>query len=178
MAKSRPQAMNELKKWQEWLINQVPKPARWEVREEFETFHGRVMSLYASHSPDTTTIHTHISPPPLMDNSYAAAISTHAPPRINLIANQTHVRNYEVTGPLNHHVSNLILDIEIQTRVVYSFSCTIYQRRNQVIHYNKMLSPDGTFMSLSQTEEYIQQCELWHLDLDDEGVRSKAYLPT
>ena len=54
MVKSQPQVTNELKKWQEWLINHVPKPARWEVCEKFETFHGRVMSLHA----DTTTGHT------------------------------------------------------------------------------------------------------------------------
>ena len=26
---------HELKKWEEWLINHVLDPARWEVREEF-----------------------------------------------------------------------------------------------------------------------------------------------
>ena len=32
-------------------------------------------------------------------------------------------------------------------------------------------------MSLSQIEEYIKQCQLWHLNLDDEEVWSKAYPP-
>ena len=69
MAKSRPQVMNELKKWEEWLVNHVPGPARWEVCEEFETFHSKVISLYT------------IRPPPLR--------SMHTSPGINLIENET-----------------------------------------------------------------------------------------
>ena len=124
MAKGRPQVTNELKKWWEWLINHVPESAGWEVSEEFETFHGRVISLYASYPSDTTTDHTYAPPPPLRDNGY----TMHVPPRIDLIKNQTCIRSYEVTGPLNH---NLILNtihpvIKMQMRVVYSFSCTVY----------------------------------------------------
>ena len=62
-------------------------------------------------------------------------------------------------------------------RVIYSFSCTIYRGQNQVIQCHKTLSPSGTFTCLSQVEEYIKQCKLRHLDLDDEEVWSKAYLP-
>ena len=40
-----------------------------------------------------------------------------------------------------------------------------------------MLSPNGTFTSLSQVEEYIKQCKLHDLDLDDDKVWSKVYLP-
>ena len=62
-------------------------------------------------------------------------------------------------------------------KVIYSFSCTIYWGQNQVIPYHKTLSPNITFTSLNQIEECIKQCELWHLNLDDEEVWSKAYLP-
>ena len=54
--------MNELKKWQEWLINHVTKPTRQKVHEEFEIFCGRVMSLCASHLPDTTSGNMHAPP--------------------------------------------------------------------------------------------------------------------
>ena len=96
---------------------------------------------------------------------------------INLIENQTHVRTYQVTGFLNHNVSSLILTticpiIQMQTRVIYSFSFSIYRGRNQISQYHKTLPTNGTFMRLSQIEEYIRQCELQHLNLDDKGVRS------
>ena len=87
-----------------------------------------------------------------------------------------------MTGSLNHDVSNLILDtihpvIQMRTRVIYSFSCLIYQGRNQIVEYHRTLPTNDTFTSLSQIEEYIRQCELRHLNLDDEGVWSKAYFP-
>ena len=40
-----------------------------------------------------------------------------------------------------------------------------------------MLSPNATFMSLSQIEKYIKQLELQSLNLDNEWVWSRAYLP-
>ena len=101
---------------------------------------------------------------------------------INLIENQTHVRTYRMTSSLNHNVSNLILDtirlvIHMQTRVIYSFSCLIHRGRNQIVAYHRTLPTNDTCTSLSQIEEYIHQCELRHLNLNDEGVWSKAYLP-
>ena len=79
--------------------------------------------------------------------------------RINLIENQTRIKTYIVTGPLNHDISNLIFNtihpvIKMGMKVIYIFSCTIYRGWNQVIHYHKTLSPNGTFISLSQIEEY------------------------
>ena len=46
-----------------------------------------------------------------------------------------------------------------------------------VLSPHKILSPDVTFTSLSQVEESIKQCELRRLNLDDEEVWSKTYLP-
>ena len=102
--------------------------------------------------------------------------------KIDLIENQIRVKTHRVTGPLNHDVSNLILDtigpvIEMRMRVIYSFSCTIYRGWNQVVQYHRTLSPNVTFTSLSQIEEYIKQCKLSPLNLDNEEVSSKAYLP-
>ena len=87
-----------------------------------------------------------------------------------------------MTVSLNHNVSNLILDtihpiIKMRMRVIYSFSYSIYQGWNQVIQYHKTLSPSGTFTSLSQVEEYIKQCKLRCLNLGNDDVWSKAYLP-
>ena len=75
--------MNKLKKRLEWLINHVPESVMWEVCEEFKMFHGRVMTLYASYPPDTTTSHTHTLLPLQRDT----ATSICAPPRIDLIEN-------------------------------------------------------------------------------------------
>ena len=97
---------------------------------------------------------------------------------INLIENQTHVRIYQVTSSLNHDISNLILDnicpiIQMQTRVIYSFSCSIYWGWNQLSQYRKTLSSNGTFTSLSQIEEYIRHFELQCLNLDMNGFGEK-----
>ena len=87
------------------MVNQShAQPARQEVHEEFETFLSKVLSLYASHPPDTTTSYTHT--PPLRDNGYA----THIPPKNNLIEDQDRIRSYKVTGSLNHDISNLIFN--------------------------------------------------------------------
>ena len=88
-----------------------------------------------------------------------------------------------MTGSPSHDISNLNLDticpvIHMRTRIIYSFSCLIYRGRNQIVEYHRTLPTNDTFKSLSQIEEYIRQCELRHLHLDDEGVWSKAYLPT
>ena len=63
--------------------------------------------------------------------------------RTNPIENQTHVRTYQVTGSLNHDVSNLILDticpiIQTRTRVIYNFFCSIYQGKES----NRSVSQD------------------------------------
>ena len=61
---------------------------------------------------------------------------------INLTENQTGVRTYNVTCSLDQNIPNLILNtifpvIEMQMRVIYSFSCSIYQGRNEIVQYHK-----------------------------------------
>ena len=67
--------------------------------------------------------------------------------------------------------------IEMQTKVIYSFSCWIYRGRNHVIDYHKTLRSDETFTSLREIKEYVKHSELKRLNLDDEEVWSQAYLP-
>ena len=87
----------------------------------FKKFKDKVMGLY--------TRNTHTPPP---RNMHAPVRNMHVRLIINLTEDQTRVKSYKVTGNLNHEVSDLILStiktvIEMQTEVVYSFSCWIYQ---------------------------------------------------
>ena len=41
-----------------------------------------------------------------------------------------------------------------------------------------IISPPGMFTSLKEIQAYIEECEQKRLDLDNEEVCSKAYLPT
>ena len=54
----------------------------------------------------------------------------------------------------------------------------IYRGQGEVVEYSKTFkTPPGTFSSLSEIKEYIQQCEQKRLDLEDSETWSKAYLP-
>ena len=69
-------------------------------------------------------------------------------------------------------------DIEMRTKVVYSFEADIYRGAEDIVDYAKTLSsPPGMFTSLQEIREYIEECEQKRLDLDNEEVWSKAYLP-
>ena len=46
MSKSRPQVKSKLNKWYDWLINHVPKPAKYGASKAFKTFKDKVMGLY------------------------------------------------------------------------------------------------------------------------------------
>ena len=46
MSKSRPQVKGKLNKWYNWLINDVPKPAKDGASKAFKTFKDKVMGLY------------------------------------------------------------------------------------------------------------------------------------
>ena len=54
----------------------------------------------------------------------------------------------------------------------------VYRGQGEIIEYSKTFkAPPGTFSSLSEIKEYIQQCEQKRLDLEDGETWSKAYLP-
>ena len=119
-------------------------------------------------------------PPPLVGPRTAQNISEGST-RVRMVENRTRVNKYEFTGDLNRDVSNFIMNtirpiVVMQTKVIYSFSCRIYQG-DQVIEYHKTLRSNGTFTSLREIEEYIRHSKLRHLNLDDVEVWSKAYLP-
>ena len=173
MSKSWPQVKDELESWYNGFVSHVPKPIKIKASKVFKTFNDEIMGLYKRVKGERKYEEGKSE-----ESFYLIELET----TINLIKNQTRVRSYEVTGSLNRVVSNLILDIvhpiiEMRTRVIYSFSFTIYQGWKQVTQYHKTLHTNGTFMSMSQIEEYIKQCELRRLNLDYERVWDTAYLP-
>ena len=69
--------------------------------------------------------------------------------------------------------------IEMMVKVIYSFKSVIYPGDGETKPYSKTLdSAPGMFTSLKEIQEYIEECEQKRLGLDNEGVWSKAYLPT
>ena len=66
----------------------------------------------------------------------------------------------------------------MKTKVVYSFKADIYRGAGVIGEYYKTLKArPGMFTSLEEIRGYIEECELKRLDLENEEVWSKAYLP-
>ena len=70
--------------------------------------------------------------------------------RINLIKNQTRVRTYKVTGPLNHDVSNLILGTNHPVIEIFS---TLLSRYLQLLLFNLW----GAESSCSVPQDVVSQ---------------------
>ena len=67
----------------------------------------------------------------------------------------------------------------MRVKAIYSFKSVIYRGNGEIKDYSKTLdSAPGMFTSLKEIQEYIEACEQIRLDLDNEEVYSKAYLPT
>ena len=102
---------------------------------------------------------------------------------IKLVENGGRVKVFKTTGNLNFDLTEIIMEkitpiIEMRTKVIHAFSCVIYRGQGEIIEYSKTFkAPPGTFSSLSEIKEYIQQCEQKRLDLEDGETWSKAYLP-
>ena len=101
---------------------------------------------------------------------------------MRLVEDQTRIKKYEVTGDLNQNISDLMMEairpvVEMRTKVIYSFHCLIYRGKNEVVKYYKTFPNKATFTSLREIDDYIKQCELKRLDLDNAEVWNKAYLP-
>ena len=146
ICKNRPQVGSKLNDWYDWLVNHVPNPIKDKASRAFETFKDKFMELYNRVKVENT------------GNELNERET-----RISPIEGQTCVKTYEVTGNLNHDVSNCILKtikpvIEMRTRVIYSFSCSIFWVRNHVVQYHKTLPDNKTFTSLREIEEYIKRC--------------------
>ena len=104
-------------------------------------------------------------------------------PEINLVHEGRHVKEFRVTGNLNNANTRMIMDnitphIEMRVKVIYSFKAEIHRGAGEIVDYSKTLtSPSGMFTILEETQAYIEECEQKRLDLDNEEVWSKAYLP-
>ena len=75
-------------------------------------------------------------------------------------------------------MANITPHIEMRTKVLYSFKLEIHRGAGEIMDYNKTLSsPQGIFTSLKEIQAYIKESEQKRLDLENEEVWSKAYLP-
>ena len=93
------------------------------------------------------------------------------------------MKEFRVTGNLNNAntkriVANITPHIEMRVKVIYLFKSVIYRSGGKIQPYSKTLdSSPGMFTGLKEIQEYIEECKQKRLDLDNEEVWSKAYLP-
>ena len=105
-------------------------------------------------------------------------------PKRKLVYEAKRVKKFRVTGNLNKSNTKIIManitpHIEIKTKVIYSFKSEIHQGAGEIMDYSKTLtSLPGMFTSLEEIQAYIEECKQKRLDLENEEVWSKAYLPT
>lgn len=101
---------------------------------------------------------------------------------MELHSNGKYVKEFLVTGNLNHISTRLITDkitphIEMRVKVVYTFLADIHGQ-NGISDYDKQIPANRhLFTSIAEVREYIEECEQKRLDLDDDEIWSKAYLP-
>ena len=93
------------------------------------------------------------------------------------------LKEFRVTGNLHNPNTRMIMAnitpyIEMRTNVFYSFKSEVHRGVGDIVPYNKTInSPPSMFTSLKEIQAYIEECEQKWLDLDDEEVWSRAYLP-
>ena len=76
-------------------------------------------------------------------------------------------------------IYNITPHTEMRTKVIYSFKSEIHRGAGEIVDYSKTLtSSPGMLTSLEEIQAYIKECEQKRLDLENEKVWSKAYLPT
>ena len=85
---------------------------------------------------------------------------------------------FRVTRNLNRPdtktiMPNITLHIEMRVKLIYSFESVIYRGGGKIQPYSKAVM----FTGLKEIQAYIEECEQKRLDLDNEEVWSKAYLP-
>ena len=68
-------------------------------------------------------------------------------------------------------------DVEMRTKVVYSFMAEIHRGGGEIVKFRKMKSSTGTLSSIQDIKDFIDQCEAKRLDLEDHEFWGKAYLP-
>ena len=187
-------AINE---FADWIINLVPEPIRRTVntvtgnlmaktKEIFENIKKLLPNAVEESSPqqEVVTNKTEIKSTPneTGESSTPQEVITNKT-EIKLVENGGRVKVFKTTGNLNFDLTDIIMEkitpiIEMRTKVIQSFLCKIYRAQGEIIEYSKTFkAPPGTFSSLSEIKEYIQQCEQKRLDLEDAETWSKAYLP-
>ena len=93
------------------------------------------------------------------------------------------VKRFRVTGNLNNPntkmiMANITSHVEMKVKVIYSFKSVICQSGGEIKDYSKSLdSSPGMFRSLKEVQAYVEECEEKRLDLINDQVWSKAYLP-
>ena len=101
---------------------------------------------------------------------------------MRLIEDGTRTKTWRITKNLNLSLTDTIMykatpDIEMRTKVIYSFKCEIHRGGGDIIVYGKTKSSTGTLTSLQEIKDFIEQCEMKQLDLEDNDFWQKAYLP-
>ena len=104
-------------------------------------------------------------------------------PEINLVHEGRRMKEFRVNGNLNNANTRMIMDnitphIEMRVKVIYSFNAEMHRGSGEIVDYSKTLtSPPGRFTSLEEIQAYFEECEQKPLDLENEEVWSKDYLP-
>ena len=102
---------------------------------------------------------------------------------IELTKDGKRVKKFRITCSMNRDNTKIIMDkimqhIKMRTKVVYQFKAEIHSGAGEIADYSKTLSsPPGMFTSLKEIRHYIEECKQKWLDLDNEAVWSKVYLP-
>ena len=101
---------------------------------------------------------------------------------MRLIEDGRRIKTWRITSNLNQSLTDTIMwkttpDIEMRTKVIYSFKCWVYRGGGEVAPYNKTKGSIGTLTSLQEIRDFIKECEAKRLDLEDHEFWDKAYLP-
>ena len=103
--------------------------------------------------------------------------------KLKLTSEGKRVKEFRVTRNLNKSNTKMIMakitpHTEMRVKNIYSFKSVIYRGDGKIQPYSNALdSVPGMFTSLKEIQAYIEECEQKQLDLDNEKVWSKVYLP-
>ena len=166
--------------WRDWLVNHVPKTIKAKTAKTFTNFKNKLMGLYKKirwEEPETKEDDTIVdSIEQEQRGKYKSVLrDLRERPQITLLEAHPRLYRYEVTGNLNNNLSKMVFnrikqDIEMRSRIVYSFTTRIYRGNGEIVDYEKTLPGEGTFTSSTSIENYINGCEIRRLDLDDARV--------
>ena len=103
--------------------------------------------------------------------------------KIKLVYEGKRVKEFRVTGNLNNSntkmiMANIILHIEMRTKVIYSFKSEIHWGAGEIVAYYKTLtSPLNMFTSSEEIQTCIEKLEQKRLDLDNEEYGQRLVYP-